>query len=144
MGRIMFYRDSSIVGLAIQPDIRLNGEVVGSSTPGGFFFVDRKPDKYYVSVATETENSVEFDLKEGQTRYVRTYVSMGVLIGRAYPQLMDPDQAIVDIQDLSYTGDPALLAGQPGEPRPGGQASADRGGGPVSIDELKDLLPPQR
>jgi starvation-inducible outer membrane lipoprotein len=36
-GRIFFYRSSSMMGAAIQPDVRLNGEVVGPSKPGGFF-----------------------------------------------------------------------------------------------------------
>ena len=39
-GRIYFFRSSSFVGAAIQPDIKLNGQVVGTSKPGGFFYVD--------------------------------------------------------------------------------------------------------
>jgi hypothetical protein len=58
MGRIYFYRDS-FLGFAIQPEIRLNGEVVGKSTPGGFFFVERRPGKYVASAATEVENRIE-------------------------------------------------------------------------------------
>ncbi len=37
-GRVYFLRSASMFGAAIQPDIRLNNEVVGESKPGGFFF----------------------------------------------------------------------------------------------------------
>jgi hypothetical protein len=38
-GRIYFYRSNSMGGAAIQPNITLNGEKVGDSQPGGFFYV---------------------------------------------------------------------------------------------------------
>src|SRR5262249_8722114 len=40
--RIFFYRATTL-GFAIQPDIALNGTVVGSAVPMGIFFVDREP-----------------------------------------------------------------------------------------------------
>lgn len=51
-GRVYFFRSSSLIGAALQPDIKLNSEVVGQSKPGGFFFVDRPAGKYVVSTAT--------------------------------------------------------------------------------------------
>jgi hypothetical protein len=48
-GRIFFLRSSSIVGAAIQPEIRLNGQVVGQSKPGGFFYVDRAAGKVFTA-----------------------------------------------------------------------------------------------
>jgi hypothetical protein len=66
-GRIYFFRSSSMFGAAIQPDIRLNGQVVGTSKPGGFFFVDRPAGSYVASTATETEKNVTFTLDPGET-----------------------------------------------------------------------------
>jgi hypothetical protein len=40
MGRIYIYR-TTVLGAAIQPDVKVNGEVVGSAVPNGFFYVDR-------------------------------------------------------------------------------------------------------
>ena len=54
-GRVYFYR-TSILGFAIQPDIKLNGQSVGSAAPGGFFFVDRARGNYEASSATEVES----------------------------------------------------------------------------------------
>ena len=71
-GRIYFFRSSSMMGAALQPDIRLDGEVVGSSKPGGFFYVDRPAGSYTAAAATETEKTITFDLAAGETKYLRT------------------------------------------------------------------------
>jgi hypothetical protein len=56
-GRIFIYRPSSF-GAAVQPDVRLNGEVVGKAKPLGFFFVDRAPGEYEIVTSTEVERSL--------------------------------------------------------------------------------------
>ena len=40
-GRVYFTRPGDFGGAAIQPEIRMNNEVVGRSVPGGFSYVDR-------------------------------------------------------------------------------------------------------
>ena len=57
-GRLMVYRSGGL-GPAIQPDVRLNGDVVGKMQPEGFFFVDRPTGRYTVSARTEIESSVD-------------------------------------------------------------------------------------
>ena len=137
MGRIYFYRDSTPVGAAIQPDIRLNAQVVGSSKPGGFFFVDRSPGKYLVSLTTEVERTLEFELASGESRYVRTYISMGILVGRPNAELIHPSQGEAALSNLIYIGNPSLLARNPG---PSMQpVAAPRSG--VMMNELDGLLP---
>jgi hypothetical protein len=103
-GRIWFYRSSSPVGSAMQPSIMLNGGKVGDSVPGGFFYIDTQPGPYVVTTATETDYSVKFVLLAGQERFIRTSVSMGILVGRIAPELVDPDEARKDIANKSYTG----------------------------------------
>lgn len=104
--RIYFYRESGFVGGGVQPNIKLNGTVVGESKPGGFFFVDEKPGQYSVSTTTEVENSTDFTLLLGQNKYVKTSVSMGLLVGHITPGLVDKEQAERDLQSLSYIGTP--------------------------------------
>jgi hypothetical protein len=67
-GRIFFLRSSSLLGAALQPDIRLNGQVIGASKPGGFFYVDRTAGRYIASTATETAKTVTFALDPGETK----------------------------------------------------------------------------
>ncbi|WP_311767782.1 DUF2846 domain-containing protein [Burkholderia sp. Bp8963] len=103
-GRIYFLRSASVFGAAIQPEIRINRQVVGHSQPGGFFYVDEAPGTYTVTTSTEVEREITFDLAAGQTRYVRTAVGFGVLVGHVTPSLVWPDSAQAEIQTLSYTG----------------------------------------
>ena len=103
-GRIYFYRTSSVMGGAITSDIRLNGEVVGRSTRGSFFYVDRVPGRYEAAASTETENSWKFELKAGETIYIKTSVGIGILVGRVIPELVNPGKARIEMASLAYTG----------------------------------------
>ena len=105
-GRIYFFRSSSMVGAAIQPDIRLNGDVVGASKPGGFFFVDRPAGNYTAATSTETEKSASFVLTTGETKYLRTSPSLGLLVGRIVVELETPEKAKAELPSLSYIGEP--------------------------------------
>jgi hypothetical protein len=103
-GRIYFYRDSSPFGSGVQPEIKLNDAVVGNSNPGGFFYVDRPSGNYTVSTQTEAKRNVNFTLSPGETKYVRTRVAMGVLVGHVYGELEDEETAMKTLKGLSYTG----------------------------------------
>lgn len=105
-GRIYFYRNSSMLGAAIQPSIQLNGTVVGDSVPGGFFFVDQAPGPKEVSASTEVERKLTFTLEAGQTRYVRTAVGFGIAVGRVYPELVDNATGEKELEETSYIGKP--------------------------------------
>lgn len=109
-GRIYFFRSSSFGGAAIQPEIKLNDKVVGRSVPGGFFFVDEVPGQYTVSTSTEVKRDIRFVLHAGDTKYVRTSVSMGLLVGRVTPTLDDPETAPQEVEQLTYTGAPISTA----------------------------------
>jgi hypothetical protein len=102
--RVYFFRSSSMVGAALQPEIRLNDQVVGKSQPGGFFYVDRPAGKYTAATATETEKVLTFVLEAGETKYVRSSPSLGILVGRINLELEAPEKAKAELADLSYTG----------------------------------------
>jgi hypothetical protein len=103
-GRIYFLRSASMVGAAVQPDIRLNGQVVGQSKPGGFFYVDRPAGSYVASTSTETEKTVSFTLQSGETKYIRSSVSFGLMVGRVVLEPETPEKAKAELGSLSYTG----------------------------------------
>jgi len=107
-GRIFFYRSDTIFGAAMTSDIRLNDKVVGRSERGSFFYVDTMPGNYAVATSTEVERRLTFTLATGKTRYVKTTVSMGALVGRINPELVNADVGKSDIQELHYTGGTAL------------------------------------
>jgi len=104
-GRIIFYRPSAL-GAAVQPDIKLNGQKVGTAKPHGFYFVDRAPGNYEVTAATETEKKLTFTLEPRQERFVRLKIQMGLMVGRIVPELVDRSEAESELKDLAYIPDP--------------------------------------
>lgn len=104
-GRIYFYR-TTVLGAALQPAVRLNGEVVGKAVPRGFFYADCPPGNYQVATETEVERKLTFTLDAGQLRYVRLSVSMGFWVGHVYGELIDEAKGQEEIADMRYTGAP--------------------------------------
>jgi hypothetical protein len=104
-GRIYFYRPSAL-GAAVQPDVFLNEQKVGTAKPHGVYFVDRAPGDCTVTASTETEKKLTFTLEPGQTRYVRLKIQMGFFVGRIIPELVDRSEAEEEMRDLSFVADP--------------------------------------
>mgnify|MGYP000657415371 CR=1 FL=1 len=105
-GRVFFFRPDTMLGAAITSDIRVNGNVVGKSERGSFFFVDQVPGNITVSTSTEVEKQLTFTLAAGETKYVKTTVSFGVLVGRINSALVNSTEAKTEIAGLAYTGTP--------------------------------------
>ena len=102
-GRIFVYR-STVLGAAIQPSVKINGDVVGSAVPRGFFYVDRPPGDYEITTITEVTRTLSLHLDAGQTRYVRLGISIGFFVGHVYPELVDDAVGSSEIKELHYIG----------------------------------------
>lgn len=103
MGRIYIYR-TTVMGAAIQPSVKLDGETVGDAAPNGFFYVDRPAGTHQISTSTEVTRVLSLTLESGQVRYVRLGISFGFLVGHVYPELVDDSEGMKEIKDLHYTG----------------------------------------
>jgi len=103
LGRIYFYR-TSVLGAAIQPKVKLNGEGIGKAVPNGFFYADQVPGNYEIMTSTEVDRKLSLTLDGGQTRYVRLNISMGFFVGHVYPELVDLDVGTKEIQNCRYIG----------------------------------------
>lgn len=103
-GRVYFYRNDSMFGAAIQPAISLDGQAVGKSQPGGYFYIDTVAGSHEASAATEATNKLSFVLDKGETKYVRTAPQLGLVAGHIVPELVSPDEAKKELPELSYTG----------------------------------------
>jgi hypothetical protein len=102
-GRIYIYRPSSL-GAAVQPNVKLNEEVIGEAISWGFFYVDRKPGNYEILTSTEVDRKLSLILDKGQTRYVRLNISMGFFVGHVYPELVENEEGQKEIEDCRYIG----------------------------------------
>jgi hypothetical protein len=103
-GRVYIYRTSAL-GAAIQPEVKLDGSVVGKAVPIGFFYVDCSAGNHRIATSTEVERELTFYLEEGQTRYVRLDVSIGFFVGHVYPNLVEQEKAVSEIESCHYIGE---------------------------------------
>lgn len=101
MGRVYFYRDASLLGAAITSDLYMNDKKVGRSVRGSFFYVDHTPGNIEVAATTETEKKLTFTLEAGETKYVRTTVGFGLVVGRIIPTLVSKDEGERALPDLA-------------------------------------------
>lgn len=105
-GRVYFYRSNSMFGAALQPSVYMNGNVVGTSKPGGFFYADVAAGPVEVTTGTEVEKKATFVIAAGETRYIRTTTGLGLLVGRVYPEIVDKRTGEEEIRSASFTGGP--------------------------------------
>jgi hypothetical protein len=86
----------------VQPEIRLDGRVIGSSVPGGVFYCDVKPGKHIAAVTTEGTRTVNFDVAAGESTYVKMDWAMGFMTGRINFEVIDPTNGAeeADVQSL--------------------------------------------
>ena len=102
-GRVYMYRKTAL-GTAVQPAVRVNGEVVGKAKPKGFFYVDLAPGTYDISASTEAERNLNVTLDAGEEKYVRLEIKMGAFVGHVKPVLVDTSVGMEEIQKMKYTG----------------------------------------
>jgi hypothetical protein len=102
-GRIYFYRDSSIMGALLQPEIKINGEDTGGdSRSGDYFYIDRPAGTYEITTTTEKKEAATITVTAGQATYVKTDVSMGFFAGHVSPSVIAPETAVKEIADCDY------------------------------------------
>ncbi len=104
--RVYFYRTSAL-GAALQPEVKMNNEVVGKAIAQGFFYADKEPGKYEIMTSTEVDRKLSLILEAGQTRYVRFGVSMGFFVGHVYPELVSTGEGKEEIKECKFTGNTA-------------------------------------
>lgn len=102
-GRIYLYR-TAVVGAAVQPGVKVNGEVVGKAKPKGFFYVDRPAGTYEISASTEAKRSLSITLDAGEEKYVRLEMKMGFFAGHVKPVLVDAEEGRKELEKTKYIG----------------------------------------
>lgn len=102
-GRVYVYRTNPM-GAALQPAVLLDGQAVGSAVPLGYFYIDCAPGDHSIMTSTEVDRELTFHLDKGQVRYVRLNVSMGFFVGHVYPDLIEEQEAVKEIESCHFIG----------------------------------------
>jgi len=83
--QIVFFRDGGYAGSAISCAVSEKGVKLSSLPPRRFFILVADPGKHTYSVSSEAKDEIFFDLKPGQTNFVKCHVEMGFFAG--HPKL---------------------------------------------------------
>lgn len=106
-GRIYFYRKPGLFSdgaILDQPVILLDGEKIGRARPKGFFYLDVPAGNHEVVVHTEVDKTLSLTIDAGETKYVRTELTTGVIRARAVPELIEPRVAKKEMRRLRLGG----------------------------------------
>jgi hypothetical protein len=91
---LYIYRDS-FVGQALKKDIWVNGECVGESAKNVFFY-HLVPGGREHTISTESEfspNELKIMTQKGLNYFIRQYIKLGVFVGGADLEVVDPETA---------------------------------------------------
>lgn len=101
-GRICFYRETWHA-LSVQPEVTIDGQVVGKALPNEWFCVDRKPGPHEISTVSEPERKFSVTLASGETRYASLeFTVTWFLVAHINPELVDNPTGEKGIAGLHY------------------------------------------
>jgi|GEM_PF-1993747 len=92
-GRIVCYRPSGMYGYAMRAAILLDGQKIGSSSPGAKCQADVTPGLHTITVPNvmySGENRLDVTVTAGTTTYVRSSIGGGAMAGRITLDIIPP------------------------------------------------------
>lgn len=95
------YRNS-VIGQALKKDIWVDGKCVGESASKVFFYEELPGNKQY-TISTESEfspNNLVLLLERGKNYFVRQYIRLGVFVGGANLEVVDPEVGKKEVSKL--------------------------------------------
>lgn len=98
---LYIYRPSWL-GAALKKDLWVDGECVGESAPGVFFYEEVKGGEEH-KVSTESEfspNDLMVMTELGRNYFIRQYIKIGVFVGGANLELMGEGEGKKDVAKL--------------------------------------------
>lgn len=102
MSGLYIYRKSSPIGAGLKKDIWVNGECVGESASGVFFYHPVAGGEEY-EIATESEfspNIVSLTTRPGKNYFIQQYIKMGAFVGGANLRVITEQEGMEDIANL--------------------------------------------
>ncbi|MDH2289964.1 DUF2846 domain-containing protein [Cobetia sp. 10Alg 146] len=102
MAGIYIYRRDSMFGAAIKKDIWIDGDCVGETAPGIFFYEQVKGGENY-KISTESEfspNALSLAVQPGANYYIEQYMKVGIFVGGANLRLVDADKGMLEVSSL--------------------------------------------
>ena len=99
---LYIYRSNSVVGSALKKDVWVDGECIGETARGTFFYHEVLGNIQH-KVSTESEfspNDLMIDTKAGNNYFVKQYIKPGLIVGGAGLKLVPESEGREAITDL--------------------------------------------
>ena len=99
---IYIYRKDTIAGAALKKDVWIDGECIGETAKGMFFYEEVEGDKNH-QVSTESEfspNDLIVDTKSGNHYFINQYIKMGAFVGGANLELVNENEGKSEVASL--------------------------------------------
>lgn len=98
---LYIYRNSW-PGQILKKDIWVDGKCIGESAPDVFFYKEVAGNKNHI-ISTESEfspNKLTLNTVNGKNYFIRQYIKLGLFVGGAGVELVDPKKGMKDISKL--------------------------------------------
>ena len=102
--RIVVYRSKTVIGLMLQPDIKLNGKKTGRCRHNEVFYIDVPKGEHLISAATEWKTKLELDLNNSDVVFVRCGFRLGLIAGHPTLTVVSAKEGSQQVKGLSFSG----------------------------------------
>ena len=99
-GLIIFYREKKFAGWGVGYNVRDGENRIGGLPNGSYFVYDATPGPHTFSAATESKAERTIKVESGKTYYIRGEIEMGLVVGRPYLTIVDPQEGASAVKGL--------------------------------------------
>ena len=99
---VYVYRDDSSFGAALKKSVWIDGECIGETAKGVFFYQEVEGNKEH-RISTESEfsaNDIVMYLETKKLYFIRQYIKIGVFVGGAGLEIKDTVEGIKEVSKL--------------------------------------------
>lgn len=114
LARLVFYRETHALFIAVEPEIIINGKSLGPSVPGEVFFRDAKPGRYDLFLSDNPTAVTKIETRAGELTFFKIFFTLDAGGPRLVIQAVDPSYARGELAafDDPGAGNPALSQSQ--------------------------------
>lgn len=100
---LYIYRDNSHFGAALKKSVWIDGECVGETAKGVFFYQELEGNKEH-TISTESEfspNDLVMYLESGKLYFIRQFIKFGAFVGGAGVEQKDTEEGKQEVSKLN-------------------------------------------
>ncbi len=99
---LYLYRSNSVVGASLKKDIWVDGNCIGETARGIFFYTEVMGGQEH-EIATESEfspNIIKLNTESGKNYFIQQYIKPGAIVGGANLKVVDESTGKAEVQKL--------------------------------------------